>query len=80
MAVSGPQDCIVLSTGALQVPLAGVASVSVHLRPTSAIRTPRGGWAATGLSGSIVTTFDTSNPGCTQGSGVQRSTAVGTRQ
>ena len=80
VAVSGPQDCIVLSTGVLQVPNAGVASVSVHLRPTSAIRTPRGGWSATGLSGSIVTTFDTSNPGCTQGSGVQRSTAVGTRQ
>jgi hypothetical protein len=80
LAASGPQDCIELSTGALKVPNGGVASVSVHLRPTSASRTPRGDWAATGIAGSVVTTFDTTNPGCPQGSGVQRSTAVGTRQ
>jgi hypothetical protein len=80
LAASGPQDCIELSTGALKVPNGGVASVTVHLRPTSASRTPRGDWSATGLAGSVVTTFDTTNPGCPQGSGVQRSTAVGTRQ
>ena len=80
LTASGPQDCIDLPTGALRVANGGVASVSVHLRPTAASRTPRGDWAATGLSGSVVTTFDTTNPGCPQGSGVQRSTAVGTRQ
>jgi hypothetical protein len=80
VSVSGPQDCIVLSTGALQAPNAGVATVSVHLRPTSASRTPRGDWSATGLSGSVVTTFDTTHPDCKQGSGVQRSSAVGTRK
>ncbi len=80
LAASGPQDCIDLATGALRVANGGAASVSVHLRPTSATRTPRGGWSATGLSGSVVTTFDTTNPGCPEGSGVQRSTAVGTRQ
>ncbi len=80
LLATGPQDCIDLPTGAVRVPNGGVASVTVHLRPTTASRTPRGDWMATGLSGSVVTTFDTSNPACVQGSGVQRSTAVGVRQ
>jgi hypothetical protein len=80
LTASGAQDCIDLSTGVVRVPNGGVATVTVHLRPTSASRTPRGDWAATGLSGSVVTTFDTSHPDCVLGSGVQRSTAVGTRQ
>jgi len=76
---AGPQDCIDLATGVVRVPNGGVASVVVNLRPTAAVRTPRGDLAATSLAGSVVTTFDTSNPGCIQGSGVQRSTAVGAR-
>ncbi len=62
VSASGPQDCIVLSTGALLVANAGVASVLIHLRPTSAARAPSGAWRATGLTGSVVTTFDTSHP------------------
>ncbi|MEA2931943.1 MAG: hypothetical protein QOI56_728, partial [Actinomycetota bacterium] len=52
----------------------------VHLRPTGATRTPRGDWAASGLTGFVVTTFDTTNPACVQGSGRQRSTVEGIRQ
>jgi hypothetical protein len=77
---SGPNDCIDLPTGAVQVPNGGVAKVQAELRPSGAARTPRGDWAATGLTGSIVTTFDTTNPGCVLGSGRQRSTVEGTRR
>ncbi len=80
IAASGPQDCIDLPSGALRVANGGLASVTVQLRPNSASRTPRGDWVASGLSGSVVTTFDTSNPDCINGSGVQRSTALGSRQ
>jgi len=79
LSETGPQDCIDLATNAVRVPNGGVASVVVHLRPTSADRTPRGSWAASSLTGSVVTTFDTSVAECVQGSGVQRSSAVGTR-
>ncbi|MCA1656907.1 MAG: hypothetical protein LC713_04235, partial [Actinobacteria bacterium] len=80
LSESGPNDCIDLATGAVRVPNGGVASVQAHLRPSGATRTPRGDWKATGLTGSIVTTFETSHPGCVQGSGVQRSTVVGDRR
>ncbi len=80
LSESGPNDCIDLPTGAVRVPNGGVASVQAHLRPSGATRTPRGDWSATGLTGSIVTTFETSHPGCVQGSGVQRSSVVGTRR
>ncbi len=79
LSEAGPQDCIDLATGAVRVPNGGVASVVVHLRPTAATLAPRGDWSASSLSASIVTTFDSTNPECIQGSGVQRSTAVGTR-
>jgi len=79
LSASGPNDCIDLPTGVVRVPNGGVASVQVHLRPTGATRTPRGDWAATSLTGFVVTTFDTSDPVCVQGSGLQRSTVVGTR-
>jgi hypothetical protein len=77
---SGPNDCVDLATGALQVPNGGVAKVQAELRPSGAARTPRGDWAATGLTGSIVTTFDTTNAGCVRGSGRQRSTVEGVRE
>jgi hypothetical protein len=62
------------------VPNGGVASVVVRLRPTSATRVPNGTWRASSLTGFLVTTFDTSQPDCIQGSGVQRSTALGVRR
>ncbi|HVF14282.1 MAG TPA: hypothetical protein VM942_06750, partial [Acidimicrobiales bacterium] len=80
LSESGPNDCIDLPAGTVRVRNGGVASVQAHLRPSGAARTPRGDWAATGLTGSIVTTFDTSHPGCVQGPGVQRSTVTGTRR
>jgi hypothetical protein len=41
---------------------------------------PNGTWRASSLTGFLVTTFDTSHPDCIQGSGVQRSTALGVRR
>jgi serine/threonine protein kinase len=75
----GPNDCIDLATGEVRVPGGGRATVEVKLHPTAA-RKADGHWVATAFEGAVVTTFDSQNPDCGGGSGVQRTALAGTRQ
>ncbi|MEA2702820.1 MAG: eukaryotic-like serine/threonine-protein kinase [Actinomycetota bacterium] len=76
----GPNDCIDLESGAVRVPGGGVATVEVKLRPTAARKNADGRWMATAFEGGVVTTFESQNPECGGGSGVQRTALTGTRQ
>ncbi len=80
LSASGPNDCIDIDTSDVHVANGGRATVLGQFRPTAAVLTPRGDWSATVLTGSILTTFDPTNPACDLGSGVQRSALVGTRR
>jgi serine/threonine protein kinase len=76
----GPNDCVDLATGEVRVPAGGVSKVEVTLRPTAARKGTDGKWQATAFAGGVVTTFDSQNPDCGGGAGVQRTSLTGTRQ
>ena len=76
----GPNDCVDPFTGAVRVPGGGEATVEVTLHPTAARKGTGDSWVATAFEGGVVTTFESQNPECGVGAGVQRTALRGTRQ